>query len=57
MNGHEAERRNVIQSEEIVPTVHASRPSQSELIHLRGVIKCADILINTVFCYLSGDWY
>ena len=39
-----------IKIEEIVATVHASRPSQSELIHLRGVIKCTDIHANTVLC-------
>ena len=56
-NRHEAEGWNVIQNEEIVSTVHASRPPQSELIHLRGVIRCTDIHINTLLCYLSGDWY
>ena len=43
-------------SEEIVTTVHASRPSQSELIHLRGVIKFTVAHGNNVLCHFIVKW-
>ena len=43
-------------SEAIVLTVHASQPSQRELIHLRGVIECTDIRADNVLCHFDTRW-
>ena len=56
MNGHEIGNGMSFKFEEIVITVHTSRPSQSELIHLRGVKKCTVEHDNNVLCHSFAKW-